>query len=153
MEDALPGSTLTVGEALLSPTRTYAPVIRRLLAEQRPSIRGLVHCSGGGQTKCLRFGSEVHFIKDDFLPIPPIFHAIESASGTSIKEMFRVYNMGHRMEIYCLPEAAKQIIALSESFGIPAKVIGRTEKTRRKDGANHLSIEHAGTTLEYAIGE
>jgi len=151
MDDPLPGSSQTVGEALLSPTRTYAPVIKRLLDEHRPAVRGMVHCSGGGQTKCLRFGSGVHHIKDDLLPVPPIFKAIQKASGTADEEMFRVYNMGHRMEIFCRPDAAEALIALSESFGIPARVIGRTEASRRDDDRNHVSIHHEGKTLEYAL--
>lgn len=151
MGDPLPGSEMTVGEALLSPTRTYAPVIKKLLSETRDSIHGMVHCSGGGQTKCIRFGTGVHHIKDNFLPIPPIFQAIQKASGTSDEEMFRVYNMGHRMEIYCKPDAAGSIIAHSESFGIPAQIIGRTEKTQRDDAQNHVTIQHNGKTLSYQL--
>lgn len=151
MEDALPDSSLTVGDALMSPTRTYAPVIKQLLEEDRESIHGMVHCSGGGQTKCLRFGTGVHIIKDNFLPVPPIFKAIQKASGTTDEEMFRVYNMGHRMEIYCDPEAAEGIIAKSEAFGIPAQIVGRTEASQREDGNNHVTIQHEGKTLEYAI--
>jgi phosphoribosylformylglycinamidine cyclo-ligase len=151
MSDPLPESDMTVGDALLSPTRTYAPVIKKLLTENRESIYGMVHCSGGGQTKCIRFGTGVHHIKDNFLPVPPIFKAIQKASGTTAEEMFRVYNMGHRMEIFCEPEAADAIIAQSESFGIPAQVIGRTEATQREDGANHVTIQHEGKTLEYTI--
>jgi phosphoribosylformylglycinamidine cyclo-ligase len=151
MDNPLPDSDLTVGEALLSPTRTYAPVIKKLLSENRESIHGMVHCSGGGQTKCIRFGTGVHHIKDNFLPVPPIFKAIQKASGTSDEEMFRVYNMGHRMEIYCDPEAAGAIIAQSESFGIPAQVIGRTEASQRADGRNHVTIRHEGNALSYEI--
>jgi len=151
MSDPLPDSTMTVGDALLSPTRTYAPVIKKLLAENREQIHGMVHCSGGGQTKCIRFGTGVHHIKDNFLPIPPIFKAIQKASGTSDEEMFRVYNMGHRMEIYCDPEAAEAIIAQSESFGIPAQVIGRTEASKNADSANHVTIQHEGNTLTYQL--
>ncbi|MGZ0656800.1 AIR synthase-related protein [Coraliomargarita sp. W4R72] len=151
MDDPLPESDMTVGDALLSPTRTYAPVIKKLLTENRDSIYGMVHCSGGGQTKCIRFGTGVHHIKDNFLPIPPIFKAIQKASGTSDEEMFRVYNMGHRMEIFCDPAAAEAIIAQSESFGIPAQIIGRTEATERSDGQNHVTIKHAGKTLTYEL--
>lgn len=151
MADPLPDSDMTVGDALLSPTRTYAPVIKKLLTENRESIHGMVHCSGGGQTKCIRFGTGVHHIKDNFLPIPPIFKAIQKASGTTLEEMFRVYNMGHRMDIYCDPEAAEAIIAQSESFGIPAQIIGRTEATRRTDGQNHVTIHHEGETLTYQL--
>jgi phosphoribosylformylglycinamidine cyclo-ligase len=111
----------------------------------------MVHCSGGGQTKCIRFGTSVHHIKDNFLPIPPIFKAIQKASGTSTEEMFRVYNMGHRMEIFCEPEAAAGIIAKSEAFGIPAQIIGRTEATQKADGQNHVTIVHDGETLEYEL--
>ena len=153
MEDLLPDSELTVGDALMSSTRTYAPLIKQLLEEERPAIYGMVHCSGGGQTKCLRFGTSVHIIKDNLLPIPPIFKAIQEASGTSDEEMFRVYNMGHRMEIYCAPEAADRIIAKSQSFGITAQVIGHTEPSQRKDGLNHVTIKHHGNTLAYATEE
>lgn len=152
MSDPLPDSQMSVGDALLSPTRTYAPVIKKLLTENRRHIHGMVHCSGGGQTKCIRFGTGVHYIKDNFLPIPPIFKAIQKASGTSDEEMFRVYNMGHRMEVYCAPDAAGAIIAQSESFGIAAQVIGRTEGTERTDGQNHVTIRHAGKTLTYQLG-
>jgi len=151
MDDLLPDSDMTVGEALLSPTRTYAPVIKKLLTETRESIHGMVHCSGGGQTKCIRFGTGVHHIKDNFLPIPPIFKAIQTASGTSDEEMFRVYNMGHRMEIYCDPDAAGGIIAHSESFGIPAQIIGRTEASENVDSSNHVTIQHDGKTLTYQL--
>ena len=151
MDDLLPDSEMTVGEALLSPTRTYAPVIKKLLTETRESIHGMVHCSGGGQTKCIRFGTGVHHIKDNFLPIPPIFKAIQTASGTSDEEMFRVYNMGHRMEIYCDPDAAGGIIAHSESFGIPAQIIGRTEASENADGSNHVTIQHDRKTLTYQL--
>ncbi|CAI8341533.1 MAG: Phosphoribosylformylglycinamidine cyclo-ligase [Opitutia bacterium UBA7350] len=152
MDDALPGSTLSVGEALLSPTRTYAPVIRELLESHRSAVCGLVHCSGGGQTKCLRFGSGVHFVKDNLHPIPAIFEAIQTASETQNEEMFRVYNMGHRMEIFCEPEAVPAIIALSESQGIPAREIGRTEASSEPNSRNHLSINHLGETYTYKLG-
>jgi len=151
MDDALPGSNMTVGDALLSPTRTYAPIIKQLLTEDRQHIYGMVHCSGGGQTKCIRFGSGVHIIKDNLLPIPAIFSAIQQASGTSDEEMFRVYNMGHRMEVYCEPQAAAAIIAKSKAFGIPAQIVGRTESTQRNDGANHVTIKHGGNELNYSI--
>ncbi|MDP4610890.1 MAG: AIR synthase-related protein [Opitutales bacterium] len=151
MSDPLPDSNMTVGDAIMSPTRTYAPIIKQLLAEDREVIHGMVHCSGGGQTKCIRFGTKVHHIKDNFLPIPPIFKAIQKASGTTDEEMFRVYNMGHRMYIYCDPESAAGIIAKSEAFGIPAQIIGRTETSEREDGANHVTIQHDGKTLTYQL--
>mgnify|MGYP001287604794 FL=1 len=151
MDDPLPESDLSVGEALLSPTRTYAPVIKKLLSEYRPSIKGMVHCSGGGQTKCLRFGTNVHFVKDTLLPIPPIFKAIQKASQTSDEEMYRVYNMGHRLEIYCVPKIADRIIQTSESFGIEAAVIGRTEPKLSDGNSNTLTIHNQEKTLNYKI--
>lgn len=147
LNDPLPGSTMTVGEALMSPTRTYAPVIKKLLDEQREAIYGMVHCSGGGQTKCIRFGAGVHFVKDNLMPVPPIFKAIQKASRTSAEEMFRVYNMGHRMEIFCEPAAADAIIAISKSFDIPAQMIGRTEPSTCENSRNHVTIIHGGETI------
>ena len=111
----------------------------------------MVHCSGGGQTKCLRFGTEVHFIKDSLLPIPPIFKAIQKASQTSDEEMYRVYNMGHRLEIYCLPEVADAIIQTSKSFGIEATVVGRTEAKQSDGDSNTLTIHHQDKKLNYKI--
>lgn len=147
LSDKLPGSALSVGEALLSPTRSYAPVIAALLEHERRRVKGIVHCSGGGQTKCLRFGREVHFIKDTLLPIPPIFKVIQRVSKTAWKEMYQVYNMGHRMEIYCLPRDARAIIAAARDFGIEAQQIGRTEPS--SSGKNQLSIQHGAKTLRY----
>ncbi len=148
-EDKLEGSNMTIAQALLSPTRTYAPVIMKLIKKYPKLIKGLVHCSGGGQTKCVRFGKGVHFVKDNLMPIPPIFKAIQKASKTTDKEMFEVYNMGHRMEVYCKMEDAKKVIAVAKSFGIDAAIVGRTEKSKRKDGKNHVSIVHEGKTIEY----
>lgn len=153
LDDPLPDTTMTVGEALLSPTRTYAPVIRALLAEVPKGISGLVHCSGGGQTKCLRFGRGVHFIKDNLLPIPPLFQTIQKVSKTKWKEMYRVFNMGHRMEVYCPQEYADAIIGIVERFRIAAQVIGRTEPTKLPVKANHLSILHGKKELTYGLPE
>lgn len=151
LNDPLPESGMTVGEALMSPTRTYAPVIKELLSHQREPIYGMVHCSGGGQTKCIRFGTGVHFIKDSLMPVPPIFNAIQKASGTHTEEMFRVYNMGHRMEIFCEPSAADAIIAISRSFDISAQVIGRTEASTHEEGRNHVTIVHENETFNYTL--
>lgn len=153
MDDPLPESEMTIGNALMSPTRTYAPVIQKLLNEQLENIYGMVHCSGGGQTKCIRFGTGVHHIKDNMMPVPPIFKAIQEASKTSIEEMFRVYNMGHRMEIFCEPSAANSIIAISERFNIPAQIIGRTEASEHEDRRNHVTIEHDGAKHEYDLND
>ena len=147
--DKLEGSNMTVGQALLSPTRTYAPIIMKIVKKYPKLIKGLVHCSGGGQTKCLRFGKGVHFVKDNLMPVPPIFKAIQKASKTSDREMFEVYNMGHRMEVYCLPGDASKVIKLAKSYGIDAAVIGRTEKSMRADGKNHVSISYNSETIEY----
>jgi phosphoribosylformylglycinamidine cyclo-ligase len=146
MADKLPGSTLSVGQALLSPTRTYAPVITALLSSHKSRVKGIVHCSGGGQTKCLRFGRDVHFIKDSMLPIPAIFKTIQRVSGTAWKEMYQVYNMGHRMEIYCLPKDARHIVQAARDFGIAAQPIGHTEKS---DGGNRLTVMHGKRRLSY----
>lgn len=149
LSDSLPGSPLTVGEALLSPTRTYAPIIRDLLCHNRAAIRGLIHCSGGGQTKCLRFGRSVHFVKDNLMPAPPIFSAIQQASKTTWREMFQVYNMGHRMEVYCDPKDSSWILERIRTFGVEADVIGHTEPSAAPGGSNHITIQHNGSTYHY----
>ena len=144
--DPLPGSKMTVGEAILSPTRTYAPVIHKLLDEHPGLIKGLIHCSGGAQTKCLKFGDNLHFIKDSLFPTPPIFKVIQKVSGTAWKEMYKVFNMGHRMEVYCLPKDARKVIKAAKHFNIDAKVIGRTEASRN---GNKLSLTHKGQVFHY----
>jgi phosphoribosylformylglycinamidine cyclo-ligase len=144
--DALPGSSLTIGEALLSPTRSYAPVIYKLLDEHPGLIQGLVHCSGGGQTKCLKFGRNVHFVKDRLFPVPPVFSSIQRISGTAWKEMYKVFNMGHRMEVYCEPRQSAKVITAAKSFGIDARVIGRTEASAN---GNRLSLQHRRQTFTY----
>lgn len=145
--DALPGSNMTVGEALLSPTRSYAPVITALLRDHPRAVRGIVHCSGGGQTKCLHFGQGVHYIKDQLMPIPPIFRAIQRASGTGWKEMYQVYNMGHRMEVYCPPRQVSKVIACAARFDVEAAQIGRTEASGR--ASNRLTLMHGKRKLSY----
>ncbi len=127
LTEAVPGTPLNVGQLILSPTRTYAPVIKAVLAALRSQIHGMVHCSGGAQTKVMHFVDGVHVIKDNLFPIPPLFDLIQKESGTSFQEMYKVFNMGHRMEIYVAPEYAEEIIQISESFGIPAQVVGRVE--------------------------
>jgi phosphoribosylformylglycinamidine cyclo-ligase len=127
LTEAVPGTPLNVGQLILSPTRTYAPVIKAILGAMRAQIHGMVHCSGGAQTKVMHFVEGVHVIKDNLFPIPPLFDLIQKESGTSFQEMYKVFNMGHRMEIYVAPEFAEEIIQISESFGIPAQVVGRVE--------------------------
>lgn len=153
LADPLPGSsTLTVGQALLSPTRTYAPFVRALLSDLGPRrVRGLVHCSGGGQTKCLRFGSGVHFVKDNLFPPPPLFTAIQEASGTSLQEMYQVFNMGHRLEVFVAPRDTARLLRLAAQLGLEARLIGRTEPSTRPDGRNHLTLKAGRRTLRYSL--
>mgnify|MGYP004442241859 FL=1 len=122
------GNTMTAGKLVLSPTRTYAPVIAKLLKEYRKDIHGLIHCTGGAMTKVLHFVDNLHIIKDNLFPLPPLFKMIEEESHTPRQEMYQVFNMGQRMEIYCPENVAKDIIALSESFNIEARIAGRVEK-------------------------
>lgn len=126
------GEDITAGKLVLSPTRTYAPVIKKILDQYRSQIDGMVHCSGGAQTKVLHFVDGVHVIKDNLFPIPPLFELIQKESNTDWKEMYKVFNMGHRMELYVPEEIATGIIAISESFGIPAQIIGRVEASDTK---------------------
>ncbi len=149
MSDPLPGSPLSVGQALLSPTRTYLPVAKTLSEQLGDQLKGLVHCSGGGQTKCLRFGTGVHHIKDNLFSAPPLFAEIQKASGTSDEEMHQVYNMGHRLEAYCPPDQADLVIKISNSFGIDAQVVGRTVPSERPDQSNHVTIQHGEIKLTY----
>ena len=118
---------LNAGKLVLSPTRTYAPVIKKILDNHRSEIHGMVHCSGGAQTKVLHFVDDVHIIKDNLFEIPPLFDLIQKESGTEWKEMYKVFNMGHRMEIYVPEESANAIIELSQSFNIDAQIVGRVE--------------------------
>jgi len=127
LEDEVADLPLDAGKLVLSPTRTYAPVIKKILDQFRSQIHGMVHCSGGAQTKVLHFVNNLHIIKDNLFPIPPLFLMIQEESGTSWEEMYKVFNMGHRMEIYVPFEIASDLIAISESFGIAAQVIGKVD--------------------------
>ncbi|MGB7529624.1 AIR synthase related protein [Sphingobacterium cellulitidis] len=126
------GEEVTAGKLVLSPTRTYAPIIKQILDKYRSQIDGMVHCSGGAQTKVLHFVDHVHVIKDNLFPIPPLFELIQKESNTEWQEMYKVFNMGHRMELYVPEEIAADIIQISESFGIPAQIIGRVESSEKK---------------------
>ncbi|MHA8080279.1 AIR synthase related protein [Aquirufa regiilacus] len=132
LTEAVQGTPLNVGQLILSPTRTYAPVIKAILGAMRAQIHGMVHCSGGAQTKVMHFVEGVHVIKDNLFPIPPLFDLIQKESGTSFQEMYKVFNMGHRMELYVAPEFAEEIIQISQSFGIPAQIVGRVEAAPAK---------------------
>ena len=151
MLDSLPESNFSVGEALLSPTRTYLPIAKKIMEENGEQIHGLVHCSGGGQTKCLRFGNQVHHIKNDLFEPPPLFREIQKVSQTSDEEMHQVYNMGHRFEAYCQPEAVDSLISVGNSFGLETKVVGFTEESKKEDKSNHLDIILQDKTLSYGI--
>ncbi|WP_192901944.1 AIR synthase related protein [Mucilaginibacter psychrotolerans] len=126
------GETVTAGKLVLSATRTYAPIIKTILDRYRSQINGMVHCSGGAQTKVLHFIDSLHIIKDNLFPIPPLFKLIQEESNTSWQEMYKVFNMGHRMELYIPQEIAADIIAISESFGVSAQIIGRVEAADKK---------------------
>lgn len=130
--DKLADVPLDMGKLVLSPTRTYAPVILEALKQLRSQVHGMVHCSGGAQTKVLHFVEQVHIIKDNLFPIPPLFRAIQAESGTDWKEMYKVFNMGHRMELYLKEEHAATVIAIANSFGIEAQIIGRVEAASQK---------------------
>ncbi|MCD8301981.1 MAG: phosphoribosylformylglycinamidine cyclo-ligase [Prevotellaceae bacterium] len=132
LTDEVEGSPLNAGKLVLSPTRTYAPIIKRLLKEMRPKIHGMVHCTGGAQTKVLHFvGENCRVVKDNMFPVPPLFKAIQACSGTDWAEMYKVFNMGHRMEIYVAQEDAEQVINISKSFNVDAQVVGRIEEGKR----------------------
>lgn len=137
-------SVLDAGKLVLSATRTYAPVIAAILNKMRTNIDGIIHCSGGAQTKVLHFVNDVHVIKDNLFPVPPLFKLIHEQSGTDWKEMFKVFNMGHRMEIYVDEQYVQEIIAISESFGIPAQIVGRVI-----EGKKQLEIHHEGEVYRY----
>ncbi|MBL0342365.1 MAG: phosphoribosylformylglycinamidine cyclo-ligase [Bacteroidetes bacterium] len=123
---------ISAGKLVLSPTRTYAPVIKKILEKHTGKIHGMVHCSGGGQTKILHFIDQLHVIKDNLFPVPPLFELIQNQSGTSWSEMYKVFNMGHRMELYVNENIAEEIIAIANSFSIEAKIIGRCENSSTK---------------------
>ena len=128
LTDAVPGVPLDAGQLVLSATRTYAPIIQRFLADHRQDVHGMVHCSGGAQTKVLHFlGDNLHVIKDNMMDVPVLFQTIQAQSGTSWEEMYKVFNMGHRMEVYTNEDAAKALIDISESLGVKAQIVGRVE--------------------------
>ncbi|MDP2175101.1 MAG: AIR synthase-related protein [Bacteroidota bacterium] len=132
LTDSVENMPLDAGKMVLSPTRTYAPIIKAILEQYRSEIHGLVHCSGGGQTKILHFvKTPLHIIKDNLFELPILFKTIQAQSGTNWREMYQVFNMGHRMEIYVKPELAESIIKISESFGVPAKVVGRVDASEK----------------------
>jgi len=147
LTDEVEGAPVNAGKLVLSPTRTYAPIIKAVLEKfNADEVHGMVHCSGGAQTKVLHFVDNVHVIKDDMFEVPPLFKLIQEQSQTGWKEMYQVFNCGHRMELYVTPEIAAEIIAVSKSFNVNAKIIGRVEASESKK----LTIKSAYGTFEYA---
>ena len=145
LDDKVEGAPVTAGELVLSPTRTYAPVIKQMLTEMRPKVHGMVHCTGGAQTKVLHFvGDNCRVVKDNLFPIPPLFRIIKEESGTDWQEMYKVFNMGHRMEIYVSPEDAQQVMKVAEGFNIEARIIGHIEEGRKS-----LTIKSEAGTFDY----
>ena len=143
MED----SPLDAGKLVLSPTRTYAPIIKEILSQLTPKeIHGMVHCSGGAQTKILHFVENLHIIKDNMFDVPPLFKLIQEESKTDWKDMYQVFNMGHRMEIYLPEEFAQQIINISKSFGVDAKIVGSVEA---QENGKKLTINSSLGSFEY----
>jgi phosphoribosylformylglycinamidine cyclo-ligase len=145
--DTLPSIPLNVGKLVLSPTRTYAPVVITMLRELRQHIHGMVHCSGGAQTKVLHFIENLHVIKDNLFEIPPLFKLIHGITGTDLKEMYKVFNMGHRLEVYLEQKHAQAVLDVAKDFGIEAKVIGRVEPSNKKK----VTIRHPDSIFEYGI--
>ncbi|WP_195253134.1 AIR synthase-related protein [Hoylesella timonensis] len=145
LTDSIEGVEIDAGHLVLSPTRTYAPIIKKVLDAHRSHIHGMVHCTGGAQTKVLHFvGDNCKVVKDNLFPVPPLFKTIQRCSGTDWKEMYKVFNMGHRMEIYVAPEYAQEIISISKSFNVDAQIIGHIEEGKRS-----LTIQSELGTFEY----
>lgn len=143
----IPGyGNVTAGKLVLSPTRTYAPVIKQVLENFRPQVHGMVHCSGGAQTKVLHFIDKLHVIKDNLFPVPPLFSLIQEQSGTSWKEMYQVFNMGHRMELYVPENIAEDIIRISQTYNIDARIVGRVTDSPAKK----VTVKSAQGEFEYA---
>jgi len=145
LTDAIAGVSIDAGKLVLSPTRTYAPIIIKMLEKHRQSIHGMVHCSGGAQTKILHFVEDLHIIKDNLFEVPPLFKLIQEQSKTNWREMYQVFNCGHRMELYVPAEIAEDLISISKSFGVDAKIVGRVEKS----DAKKLSIIGPNGNFEY----
>lgn len=145
LTDSVKDSPLDAGKLVLSPTRTYAPVVKKMLDIMRKDIHGMVHCSGGAQTKVLHFVENVHVIKDNLFPVPPLFKTINEQSGTDWAEMYKVFNMGHRLEVYLDAENAQKVIDVAQSFGIDAQIIGRVEASDH----THLTINSEFGTFKY----
>lgn len=145
LDEIVEGTGLTAGKLVLSPTRTYAPIVKAILENYRPVIHGMVHCSGGAQTKVMNFVNNLHVVKDNLFPIPPLFRIIQEQSKTPWQEMYKVFNMGHRFEIYVYPEFADDIIAIAKEFNVDAQIIGYCTES----GSNKLTIKSAFGEFHY----
>jgi len=146
LTSTLEGVPLDIGKLVLSPTRTYAPVIQKIFSQMgTTSIHGMVHCSGGAQTKILHFVNNLHIIKDSLFPVPPLFDLIQKESGTSGREMYQVFNMGHRMELYVSPDKVEEILSISDSFNVKAQIVGRVEAAPK----NKLTLDTTYGTFNY----
>lgn len=145
LTDMIPGLNITAGKLMLSPTRTYSPVVRAILQTMKPSIHGMIHCSGGGQTKVMHFIKNIHVVKDNLFPLPPLFRIIQEQSGTSWEEMYRVFNMGHRFEIYTDEKSAGEMIKIAGSFNLEARIVGHCEHADKKK----LTVSSESGTFEY----
>ena len=146
LTSTLEGVPLDVGKLVLSPTRTHAPVIQKIFSQMgTTSIHGMVHCSGGAQTKILHFVNNLHIIKDSLFPVPPLFDLIQKESGTSGREMYQVFNMGHRMELYVSPDKVEEILSISDSFNVKAQIVGRVEAAPK----NKLTLDTTYGTFNY----
>lgn len=146
LTDKVADSPINAGKLVLSPTRTYAPIIKEILSKfNSDTVHGMIHCSGGAQTKILHFVDNLHIIKDNMFEVPPLFKLIQEQSNTDWKEMYQVFNCGHRMEIYVSPEVAEDIIAISKSFNVTAKIVGRVKESKTKK----LTIKSEFGVFEY----
>lgn len=148
LPDRLPGSSLTAGEAILSPTRTYLPVVRDMLAEHRADIAGIIHCTGGGQVKCRDFGQGLRYVKDSLFPEPPVFAAIRESGEIGGAEMYQVFNMGHRLELYCTEASAAALVAIAARHRLEARVVGHVEASPTP-GRNEVIIQADGKEHRY----
>jgi phosphoribosylformylglycinamidine cyclo-ligase len=145
LTDPVEGTPLDAGKLVLSPTRTYAPLMKKVLEQHRGSIHGIIHCSGGAQTKVLNFVDKMRIVKDNMFETPPLFKLIQKESGTDLQEMYRVFNMGHRMEIYTDKGTAEEIVSLASEFRIEARIVGRVNTSDNKE----LVIENGDRTYQY----
>ena len=147
IEDTLEGTEVSVGDALLSPTRTYAPIVKEVLEKYREGVHGMIHCTGGGQSKCKNFGEGLHYIKDSLFKAPPLFSLLRRESGMNGRELYQVFNMGHRMELYCTPSDAADIMSVSEKYGVEAKIIGYVQESGTKE--NKVTVRDCGDEFVY----